>query len=117
MTWRTALGRQRTTLNGLRAGRRSRLLDTLARAPLAQQLDFSHLYADLYKCLGPPPERAYEEVLPLAARAWWTKRNMEAWVRSDAFRAYVTERHGWLPRSWQMQIQCGSSRITVTIWL
>lgn len=114
---RTARGRERTLLNGLGAGRRSQFLDTLARAPLSQQLDFARLYASIYKCLSPPAEGP-DLVLPFAARAWWTKRKMEADVRTADFKAEVLAHGGWLPKPWRMKIERGrGGLITVVVWI
>ena len=113
---RTERGKQRTRLNRLLHGGRLRLIPTLARQPLGQQLEFAHIYAALHKALV--PRRAeLGLLLRLASGLWWLKRTGERLARDLSFRAEIRARRGWLPPPLGMQLPWRDGRLTVSVSL
>lgn len=68
----------------------------LAQQPLAQQLEFAHIYAALHKALV-PRRRELGIVLRLASGFWWLKRTAERVARDPDFRAEMQAGRGWMP--------------------
>lgn len=109
--------RLRELLNGLRdGGRLARTLESLARAPLPQQLDFARLYASLHKAVAPEREEM-DLVLAAAAFVWRVKRRMENQVRSPRFKAQVAAPGGQLRPPWRMTLRRPGGQVTATIWI
>jgi hypothetical protein len=113
---RTDRGKRRARVNQLLHGDRSRRMETLARLPLAQQLEFAHIYAALHKALVP---RCQELglVLRLASGLWWLKRTGERAARDPEFRSQLQRGSGWLPPPLRIQLPWRDGRLTATVSL
>jgi len=115
---RTSAGKQRIGLNGLRDGScAGRFLEALSRQSLARQLDFSRLYAALFRAMFRGPETG-ARVLPVAIRLWRAKRWAERQVRKPEFRRWVAAHGGFLPPPLRLLSACqGPPHVTVTVCL
>lgn len=115
---RTAAGKQRIALNGLRKGFCAvGFLETLTRQSLAQQLDFSRLYTALVKALYRGPDTTVR-VFPVAIGIWRTKRWAERQVRKPEFRRWVLAQGGFLPPPLRLlRTPEGPLQVSVTLCL
>lgn len=118
---RTSKGKSAIVFNSIQHGLRSRrFFETLARAPLALQLDFSRIYAALYQAANPEP-RQLRWLLRAAAHIWRIKRARERAIRLPQFPESVHGKLMPLPWRWRLVNIPGPPgerwQVTANVWV